>query len=197
MTERFCTNCGQKLADNAQFCPNCGVAQPTASQDSTSTDQHTAGTDHNDDSRSTDDHQATSTQFVRDVPYNENDHPNLFASTGLFFKDCLNIQKRLGRADYWWAWLGLTILTILLTIAYGMFFASTFLYSDISFTSLVLPLFYWLFTLVAGFTAQVRRLHDLGYSGAFWLINFVPVVGNLAVLIMLCQPSRQAGNRYI
>ena len=37
--------------------------------------------------------------------------------------------------------------------------------------------------------AGVRRLRDAGKSWAWIFINFIPVVGNIIYIIMLCQPS--------
>ena len=41
-----------------------------------------------------------------------------------------------------------------------------------------------------------RRLHDMGRSGLWTLVAFVPVLGGIAVLIMLLLPSRSFVNRY-
>lgn len=42
----------------------------------------------------------------------------------------------------------------------------------------------------------VQRLHDIGWSGWLWLINFVPVVGGVFALLMLIIPGTQGANRY-
>lgn len=42
----------------------------------------------------------------------------------------------------------------------------------------------------------VQRLHDIGWSGWLWLLNFVPVVGSVFALLMLVIPGTQDANRY-
>lgn len=42
----------------------------------------------------------------------------------------------------------------------------------------------------------VQRLHDIGWSGWLWLLNFVPVVGSVFALLMLVVPGTQDANRY-
>lgn len=42
----------------------------------------------------------------------------------------------------------------------------------------------------------VQRLHDMGWSGWLWLLNFVPIVGGVFSLLMLIIPGTQGANRY-
>ncbi|MDF3932285.1 DUF805 domain-containing protein [Pseudomonas citronellolis] len=42
----------------------------------------------------------------------------------------------------------------------------------------------------------VQRLHDIGWSGWLWLLNFVPVVGSVMALLMLLVPGSAGANRY-
>ncbi|MGF9888730.1 DUF805 domain-containing protein [Priestia megaterium] len=69
---------------------------------------------------------------------------------------------------------------------------------------------YWMFTLFAyifmiilyilvfidSLAVTVRRLHDTGRSGWWYLINFVPVIGGIWLLILLCQRSEVTANIY-
>lgn len=41
-----------------------------------------------------------------------------------------------------------------------------------------------------------RRLHDVGRSGAWWFLNFVPLVGQIILLIWLCKDSQPGPNQY-
>lgn len=43
---------------------------------------------------------------------------------------------------------------------------------------------------------HVRRLHDLGYSGWWYLISFIPYLGGFALLILMCLPSQEGSNKY-
>lgn len=42
----------------------------------------------------------------------------------------------------------------------------------------------------------VRRLHDGGYSGAWYLVQFVPFIGPFWLLILLVQPSQRLRNAW-
>jgi len=49
--------------------------------------------------------------------------------------------------------------------------------------------------LVPTIAVQVRRFHDLGYSGWLWLINLVPL-GSLVVLVFMCLEGNPGENLY-
>jgi uncharacterized membrane protein YhaH (DUF805 family) len=42
----------------------------------------------------------------------------------------------------------------------------------------------------------VRRLHDVGRSGRWLLISFIPIVGSLVLLALLAGASEPCANRY-
>jgi uncharacterized membrane protein YhaH (DUF805 family) len=42
----------------------------------------------------------------------------------------------------------------------------------------------------------VRRLHDIGYSGWWLLIGFVPFVGGILLLVFALMDSQPGTNRY-
>lgn len=42
----------------------------------------------------------------------------------------------------------------------------------------------------------VQRLHDIGWSGWLWLINFVPLIGFVFTLLMFLIPGTSGANRY-
>lgn len=50
--------------------------------------------------------------------------------------------------------------------------------------------------LVATVFFGIQRLHDIGWSGWLWLLNFVPVVGSVMALLMLLVPGSSGANRY-
>ena len=45
-------------------------------------------------------------------------------------------------------------------------------------------------------SAGVRRLHDMGYSGWFMLLNLVPFVGLVFGLVLLVWPGQEGENKY-
>ncbi|WP_103220234.1 DUF805 domain-containing protein [Lacticaseibacillus paracasei] len=42
---------------------------------------------------------------------------------------------------------------------------------------------------VATSGGRLQRLHDIGKSGWFYCLNFIPLVGNIIVIILCCQPA--------
>jgi uncharacterized membrane protein YhaH (DUF805 family) len=50
--------------------------------------------------------------------------------------------------------------------------------------------------LIPGIAVQVRRFHDQDKSGWFVLLNFVPYIGGLIVLVMMCLEGTRGPNRY-
>ncbi|GBF05606.1 hypothetical protein DAERI_050115 [Deinococcus aerius] len=62
--------------------------------------------------------------------------------------------------------------------------------------SLVLTILYALFIFVPSLAVTIRRLHDTGRSGWWYLINFVPFVGGLVLFIFLVMESQPGANKW-
>ncbi|HEY9254845.1 MAG TPA: DUF805 domain-containing protein [Stenotrophomonas sp.] len=54
----------------------------------------------------------------------------------------------------------------------------------------------WLGLIVPSIAVQVRRFHDQGRSGWFWLFNLVPYVGGIIVLVFMCLEGEKGPNAY-
>ena len=68
---------------------------------------------------------------------------------------------------------------------------------DVSIGSIgVLSGIYSLAALIPSISVQVRRLHDVGRSGWWLLISFVPVVGAIVLLVFFLQDSAPGENQY-
>jgi len=55
---------------------------------------------------------------------------------------------------------------------------------------------YLLAALIPGWAVGVRRLHDTGKSGWWWLIVFVPIVGPIILLVLWCLEGNPGPNEY-
>ena len=55
---------------------------------------------------------------------------------------------------------------------------------------------YTLSILVPGLAVMVRRLHDVGRSGWFFFIAFIPLAGPIWLLVVLCTDSDRGVNNY-
>ncbi len=62
---------------------------------------------------------------------------------------------------------------------------------------LMIPLgLYVLASIIPGIAVTVRRLHDIGKSGWWYLINFIPYVGGIVLLIFCVQNSEHGPNKW-
>lgn len=55
---------------------------------------------------------------------------------------------------------------------------------------------YSLAVLVPGLAVSVRRLHDTGRSGWWIIISFVPLVGCIWLIVLLCLDSQPEANNW-
>ena len=92
----------------------------------------------------------------------------------LFFKNYTNFRTRSRRSEYWWIW-------VFCTVVSGVLAA-------------VLPEVAGLWNLVVlvpNIALGVRRLHDIGKSGWWYLINFIPLIGQVIYFIFMCRDSTE------
>ncbi|MCU1717499.1 DUF805 domain-containing protein [Pseudomonas sp. 5P_3.1_Bac2] len=97
---------------------------------------------------------------------------------------------RIGRMRYW-VW-SATLLTCLLPAALALVMA-------IKSSPLIGGLLSVAAVLVFGAMSliiSIKRLHDLGWSGWLWLLNFVPVLGSFFSLILLILPGNSGPNQF-
>ena len=55
---------------------------------------------------------------------------------------------------------------------------------------------FWLYLLLPSMAVLFRRLHDIGLSGWFWLLAFVPMFGTLIILVMTLIGSQKHENKW-
>ena len=119
-----------------------------------------------------------------------------------FFKGYAEFTGRSTRSDFWWVWLGNFVISIPFWIIYFYtVFLSTVMYSvsdsasEATFmvfglVAIIYAVFY-LAILVPTLALSVRRLRDAGFHWAFIFIALVPLVGPIALIVMLAWPSKK------
>ena len=117
------------------------------------------------------------------------------------FQKYARFDGRASRSEYWWFVLATSILTLLLYIPFVIVAASAenSASGDVPAGAVVLgilALLIFLALIVPSISITVRRLHDGGFSGLLYLINFVPYLGSLAILVLTILPSKPEGARY-
>lgn len=101
-----------------------------------------------------------------------------------------SVSGRIGRVRY----LGWTMAMLLCMLPLMLVFAGASVMSSVLGT-LILGVAV-IAMIVVGVFIGVQRLHDMGWSGWLWLVNFVPFIGSVFALLMLIIPGTQGVNRY-
>ena len=91
---------------------------------------------------------------------------------------------RASRQEYWM----FNLFIFIFTIVVG--FIDVFL--SLGFLSLL----YLLAILIPGLAVLVRRLHDVNKSGWWFFIIFIPIIGAIWMLILLCTDGNPGENSY-
>ncbi|OSI15981.1 DUF805 domain-containing protein [Neisseria dumasiana] len=60
----------------------------------------------------------------------------------------------------------------------------------------IFALLYTLAVLLPGIGVSIRRLHDIGRSGWWLLLSFIPVIGAIVLIYWACQDSQPGTNEY-
>jgi len=109
----------------------------------------------------------------------------------LSFKNYANFSGRAQRAEYWM----FQLLTFIVFI--GAFFFSLFVAKHNSENIfLLLVVLIILILIVPAFSVLVRRLHDIGRSGWWMLINMVPFIGGIWLFVLTVTDSDSCRNGY-
>lgn len=125
---------------------------------------------------------------------------NPITATRLYFTNWNNFRTRSSRAAFWYAVLGLIIVTVILGLALiitmsiiGTVFGWHPHRVEIMIDRLLLP--YQIFTMVASIALSVRRLHDLNKSGWWYLIYFT-LIGIPVLIYWYCRKGDLGANRF-
>ncbi|QQD75280.1 DUF805 domain-containing protein [Curtobacterium sp. YC1] len=157
-------------------------------------------------------------QYGQQPPTGPNGEPPLWApwygiSFGKafvrFFKKYATFSGRASRSEYWWWYLWSAIIGVVVSVLSGILIAATgttttttsSTYAGFSSTSsnpaAGVPI--WivgLVLLIPTLALIVRRLHDANFSGFLALLLLIPVLGPLAVFVMMFLPSAPEGARF-
>ena len=98
------------------------------------------------------------------------------------WKNFANFSDRTSRRGYWMAFL----INFIISLVLGVIIA---VLPKLGFISYI----YSLAALIPSLAIAVRRLRDAGKQWGWLFICFVPLVGWIILLIMLCKPSASSG----
>lgn len=103
-----------------------------------------------------------------------------------FFVKFFDFKGRTNLKDFWFAIIGLVVLSVILTIIIGLIDKNV---------AVIFLVIYSIVLLIPMHAMEVRRLHDTNKSGWWVLLELIPI-GSLILLICFCFSSVDEGNRY-
>ncbi|WP_261810062.1 DUF805 domain-containing protein [Levilactobacillus humaensis] len=194
----FCPKCGTSVKAGTRFCPNCGfdlqvkgaTSTPAASAPVQSAPQPQVQPQAQPQPQPQVQFQQQATmaapmpQAAGNGAIDYQSNLGLFGAFSEYMKEYVKFDGRMSRANYWWAYLAISIISVIaLILSYAM---GSFLL-----TNVVVLLF-----LVPSYSSMSRRLHDSNLSGGniFWIL--LPVAGAIYLLVLLCKPADQQANRF-
>ena len=110
-----------------------------------------------------------------------------------FFKGYVDFTGRSTRSEYWWIWLGNMILLVPFYSVYFKALANP--RNEAALVALggiaIIYMIFGLALILPMLALTVRRLRDAGFHWALIFIIFIPMVGPLALLVLLAMPTKQ------
>ena len=110
-----------------------------------------------------------------------------------FFKGYVDFTGRSTRSEYWWIWLGNMILLVPFYSVYFKALANP--RNEAALMALggiaIIYMIFGIALFLPGLALTVRRLRDAGFHWALIFIIFIPMVGSLALLVLLAMPTKQ------
>lgn len=113
------------------------------------------------------------------------------------FSKSTKVEGRAPRSEFWY-WILFVIIVQLVTIIPVIMVAMLIQAQDVwallpfLIAAGAIALFLWLGTI----TVSIRRLHDQGLSGWFFLLFVIPSLGGLIQFIFMLQPSNPGPNKF-
>ena len=112
-----------------------------------------------------------------------------------FWKGYVDFEGRSTRSEYWFVYL----VNVLITFAYFLLqavFGGLVAVTESSFLaviSLILLLIFFAYGIAAflpSIALTVRRLRDAGYNWPYIFVTFIPFVGWIILIVLLCKPTK-------
>lgn len=118
---------------------------------------------------------------------------------GEFFTKAFSFKGETSRKNYWLTTIFIAIINSL--IISSLVFLNIYLVSNYmelnTIGKTVVYSFSFLFELyigIASLSMSIRRLHSIGKSGAWWFINFIPVIGSIIFFVLMLMPNKVINN---
>ncbi len=106
-------------------------------------------------------------------------------------KNYANFEGRARRQEYWM----FVLFQILILVGLSLFSGLVEEIMDLDILGILL-LIYFGGTLIPWLALNVRRLHDIGKSGTYFFINFVPIIGRIWYIVLVASNGDYGPNKY-
>ena len=116
------------------------------------------------------------------------------AAISSFFSKYATFSGRARRSEFWFA----VLFTTLVSTAISIVWPSTTQYvNDIAIQQASVPSNLWqLAIFIPSIALSVRRLHDVGRKGTYYLFVLLPIVGWIVLFIQFVKDSEPAANAF-
>lgn len=155
----FCKQCGSVLKEGAVFCSKCGAQQSVSMEEEKTIGFYDSIPNIE---------PKTQLQLSESHPTQANKKSVSFGEAiRLYFKNYANFDGRATKSEFWW----------------GFLFSMLVMY---------IPLIgsLWVFVaLIPNVSLAIRRLHDIGKPGKYYLLCLIPLVGSIILIIYYCKDS--------
>lgn len=177
-----CTKCGVLVGDGNKFCPNCGAEPDPLAVICVKCGYELKPIRHSGTS-------SAKTKKVESCDTYNGDNDFIWAVKTCFSKYA-TFSGRARRKEFWY-WYLFTCLTTIAAFLLGCLIAIIFQESNIGVAEVfILSNGIWsLIIFLPNLAVTVRRLHDVGHSGWYYLIAIIPVIGVILLLVALCTDS--------
>ena len=117
------------------------------------------------------------------------------AVVSCFYK--VTFSGRASRAEYWWYMLFYTIAEVGIIVVLFAFLRLVGGDNKVVVTlATAVNALVVLLLAIPGICVSIRRLHDVGLSGYYYLLNLIPYAGGIVMLILMLLPSKPEENEY-
>jgi uncharacterized membrane protein YhaH (DUF805 family) len=121
-------------------------------------------------------------------------------ATKRVFKKYATFEGRASRGEYWW-WVLFTSIVFFVLYGLGIGIGIATIRPNGQMGPAAIPLFVLvvlvgLAVIVPSIAVAVRRLHDAGYSGWFYLLALIPSIGGIILLVLCAMPTSPQAPKY-
>ena len=190
-----CKDCGGMVSPNAVVCPHCGAPLKIMNAQNRSYPYSFLNNNRGDT------YSNTQSNIIKPLAQPK---VGFVEAIQTCFKKYVDFGGRARRSEFWNFYLFTFIISMCFTTLYSILLALSF---D-SFNSVnegvyrvanIILIICYLFGLVIFLpclSVSIRRLHDIGKSGWFYLLGFIPIVGIIILVVWYAKDSDVETNKY-